>query len=862
MHGMSRVECVVNKAIRFSFLCLLLCSVAQRVQAQVTIRGMVVEDESDLPVMGATIQLVESNLRTVSDRSGWFMLQVPLPQDTASYHEWTLRITAMGYEDSEVIWRRSSEEVVPLDIRLKPSSQRIEEIHILQKGRYSNRDNPAVELIAKVRAHRAQNRIQSQDFLRYRAYNKIMMAVAELPQEVAQMPLFRKYGFIFENVDTLSSPGRKLLPLYLEEKLSQEYRQGRPLRTRSVLEAKKRTELDERFVNNENIQAMVDFLHADMDLYANNLILFNRTFMTPVATGSHLFYKFAIRDTITLENQAYIRVDFLPRNEQDRLFSGNLLISTDGQYAVREAFLHISSQANINWINNLEVHYEFEKQASGAYFPHRVVSKVNFGIFGSKQGLYSHWTQHFDDYSVEPIPAEIWVQKPVSVEPHHDARSERYWQNQRPVTLSSTEYRLYRNIDSLRDNPSFINTLEWLNFIATSYKRVGPVELGPLENVYSFNSLEGSRVRVGGRISRAVSDRVFAEGYTAYGFKDQRFKYYGLLAINLNRRNIAEFPAHFLNVSYHQDVREPGRALDVLNGDDFFRSFRRNKQDRWFYHRLYKLQHSIEFGNHWSVRTTLTNHEQRTAGDLIFRRVKDDAILPEIQTTEAMFEVRWAPYEEFFQRNIRRSPIPNEYPVLNFSYKVGLDGVLGGEYAYHALRFDVLKRFYLSIFGISELRFGTGYIFGTLPFPLLEIPMADQSYLVSPDSYSLMNNLEFVSDHFAKLSVDHRFQGLFINKIPWLRKTKIRETIGAKVYFGRLRQENNPLHNPELFYFPVNEDGQQATYAFRRTPYVEARIGLENIFNFLRIEYIKRLSYLDLPDVREDGLRFSVRLGF
>lgn len=859
MHGMKGIVGQLFKAPRGLLLLLLLMCVNSSVHAQWLLRGMVVEDESDLPVIGATIKLPDYGLSTATDESGWFSVNMPDTPMNGEVLELRLLVNGMGFEDQEVVWKKKSHETVPLEIRMVKVDRILEEVIVNQP--YSSRGNAAVELIRSVTANRYRNRSSSVEYLQYQAYNKIVMAVADLPGAFANNPLFRKYRFIFENVDTVSSPGRTLLPLYLEEKLSQEYRRRNPQGERSEVKAVMRTELDERFVNNDNIQAVVNFLHADMDLYDGNLLLFNRTFMSPIANGSYLFYKYAIRDTIIQQGREYVRVDFLPRNDQDRLFAGNVVISMDGRYAVREAFLHISRGAHINWINDMEIHYDYTRHATGMYLPSVIETKINFGILGSRQGLYSHWVQNFDHYQTQEISSQTFNASQVE-ESRLPERSQQYWLENRPIRLSEVEDRLYHNIDSLQSNPGFLNTLEWATFLATSFKRVGPVELGPLEYAYSHNMQEGSRFRVGGRLSRNISKRFYAEGYGAYGIKDDRFKYYGLAAISLNNREIAAFPAHYINFSYQNDLREPGMPLDFMNGDGLFRSFRRNRQNRWLYHQLFKAQHSVEFGNHWRVRTTLSTHRQETAGDLFFRKVSDDMLQPAIRTTEAVLELRWAPNEEYFQSNLRRTSISSRYPIFNFRYNVGFSGLLGGQYDYHALRFVVNKRFYMSFLGFSEVEMGAGYIFGQLPYPLLEIPMADQSYLLVPDSYSLMNNLEFVSDHYAKFSWQHRFQGFFVNKIPLLRKTGIRETVGAKVYFGQLRDENNPMYNSNLFYFPINDKGEQSTFSFGRVPYMEASVGLENIFNFLQIEYIKRLSYLDLPDARKDGLRFSVNIGF
>jgi len=826
--------------------------------SQVRLQGQVLDAETGLPLNGATVTLLNSGVATASDLEGRFEFSVDqqkIPENSILQ----IQIRALGYRQQEAIWKVGQPDLL---VYLQRASLTLEEVVVSRTIRYSNRNNPAVELIRKVIDHRSINRSNSLPYLQYRGYEKIMMAVSDLPEAVANNPLFKNYKFIFENVDTTLSPGRRLLPLYLEEKLSEEFRRAQPASQKTIIHDFVKTELDKRFVNNQNIQAVVSYLHSEIDLYSNNLVLFNRPFMSPLATGAPLFYKYAILDTVTQADGQYIHMGFVPRNEEERLFSGTLLISLDGRYAIQSAEINLGHKANINWINDLQIRFEYQKHASGYYLPANIVSKVNFGIYGSRQGMFSHWVQRFDNYNLESLHSSVFAGQQVELRDSIAKSPSSYLDMQRPLALSNVEERIYRNIDSLKENRSFLKTLDWLHFLTKGYKYVGPVELGPLEQIYSNNDLEGSRVRLGGRTSAGFSERFYGEGYVAYGFGDQAFKYYGLTALSLNNSRIAEYPAHYLSFSYQQDAREPGQRMAFLNGDDVLRSFRRSKQDLWLYHSLLKAEHVIEFNHHLRLQTTFSVHRQKAAGQLYFERPVDGYRQEAIQSSELAVDLRWAPNEEYFQTNLTRKPIATPYPIFNLHYQAGIKGLFKGQYQYHALRLDVQKRIYMSLLGFSDFSFGAGYIDGAVPFLLLDIPKADQSYLVTPDAYSLMRDLEFVSDQYVKFDLQHRFQGFFINKIPLLKKTKIREVAGLKMYYGKLRRENNPIYNNDLFAFPTNEEGEQTTFAFGNRPYLEASAGLENIFKFLRVEYIRRLSYLDLPGARKDGLRFSVRVGF
>lgn len=822
--------------------------------AQSSIRGTVTDAVTGEALPGVTIAVPNTTFGTSTDSLGRYVLRL---DSTAP----ALLFSAMGYKP---VSRRPARGSTILDVELEPESQTLAEVVVRGKGRYRNRDNPAVELIRKVIAYKSQNRLSRFDHISYQQYEKILMAVSHLPKFITNSPLTRDYRFAFENVDTTLVPGRALLPLFLEETVSTHYLRAQPQAAKTIVTANKKTQLDPQYVNNENIETYFRFIHNDIDIYDDNILLLNKPFLGPVSEAAPLFYKFFITDTIRNSEGTFAELTFSPRNKKDRLFSGKLLIALDGTYGIKQADIRIDRQANLNWVNDAAISLRFGRHQSGTYVPTYSDVKINFGVFDSKQGVFGQRTLVFNRYDTETTIAEKTFsgQSHVTVE-GADARSEQYWSDIRPLKLSGVEARTYANVDSLRNNRAFRRTLQIGYLIAQSYVNAGPVEFGPLEYSYSFNDLEGSRVRLSGRTTRQFSEKWYAEGYAAYGFRDTQLKWYGSLSRTLNTRRIGVYPAHYLQFTYHRDAREPGQLLGFRNGDSFSSSFRSGEQDKWSYFEVFKLNHAIEFGNHVLLQTSFTSQRQRPAARLHF--ITADAAadtMRALQTSDLGIHLRWAPNEAYFQRNLERTPIINAYPVFNFRYNIGFTGLFGGEYNYHAFRMDILKRIFLSQLGYADVNFGAGYIFGTVPFPLLEIPNANKTYLLLPDSYSLMNNLEFASDQYLKLRIEHRLHGFILNKIPLIKQLKLRELASVKLLYGDIRPENRPENNRDVFRFPTDTEGNPITFTLGRKPYVEASFGVENILNVLRIEYVRRLSYLDHPGINKGGIRFSVKVDF
>jgi len=115
----------------------------------------------------------------------------------------------------------------------------------------------------------------------------------------------------------------------------------------------------------------------------------------------------------------------------------------------------------------------------------------------------------------------------------------------------------------------------------------------------------------------------------------------------------------------------------------------------------------------------------------------------------------------------------------------------------------------------------------------------------------MMNFMEFATDQYLESSIQHFFGGFFTYRIPLIKKLKLREVISAKVIYGRFTDKNNPELNVQLPQFQRNAEGLPETYSLASKPYIEVSAGLYNIFKVLRVDVVKRLTYLDNPSIPE-----------
>lgn len=816
--------------------------------AQRNIKGQVIDGHTGKGIPLTSISWSGNTAGTSADTLGNFNLFLRLEFDQLVFR-------AVGYEAKIVDLNVTKDSV--LNILLFAKNTHIGEVLVERKSKKYK--DPALALIEKVIAHKDANHISRLKQIQYEEYEKSQFGTIDLKVKTNKLP--SKLRFLFENKDTLSIPGSSILPFYLEENVSEVYSTFKPSRKKKIIKGHQVTELNKRYINNANIQSYFQDQFRDIDLYENNIQLISKAFLSPIAGNAPTYYKYTIKDTIVHQGLRFIELGFEAKSKMDVLFKGSLWVSDDDRYAVYHADMQLGEEANINWVNAINVGLEFEKHPAGQMLPKRANLQI---LFGTSKGnaLYGKKETYFSKYKDDPIDDAIFVGIPIEKR-YLEKKDSIIWDKIRVVPLTKTEANTYTNIDSLSDMKSINRLMAVGYFLAKSYYNVGKFEFGPLEYTYSFNEIEGSRIRLGGRTTELLSDKFFLEGYAAYGTKDQELKYYLNVAHTLNGKSIVQFPAHYLSATIQHDVMEPGRGLSYLKGDGFFQSFRKNKPTKWLRNDIFKLEHLIEFGNHVSISTAITRHERATAGTLSFVTggISPDT-LAGINTNDIQIKLRWAPGEQFYYRNLERTPIRNKFPILSLQYNKGLDGFWSANQRYDALRVKIFKRILMSPAGTADVELSAGKLWGTLYYPILEMPdiQADKSGPLQ--NFDLISNMEFVADRFIKFAYYHHWDGYIFNRIPLLQRLKWREVTGFKFYYGKLSDHNNPNINTDLIQFDRDDEGLDKTRVMGNQPYMEGIVGIDNIFKIFRVEYKRRLTYLNYPNVSRDTYGVSLHLNF
>jgi hypothetical protein len=817
--------------------------------------GRVLDSASHTPLQNVSVTIKNSTKGGLTDAEGKYSIIVDKDAQEITF-------TITGYHLSKI--PLTSAPIQRLNILLSKSYTTLEDVIVnAKKQKYRNKNNPAVELIREVIANKSKNEPGAFPYSSYQEYEKIRMFTDGPWSQITHNFIFKGFRFFFENTDSTIVQGKSLNSVYLQEVLSENYYRKSPETKKKLILGRKSVDFGE-FIDTKGITGALHYLYDDINLYDNSILAFTMQFMSPIANIAPNFYMYFIRDTIVENGEKIVKLYFTPRNPEDLLFRGTLYITLDGNYAVRRVELSLSKHANLNYVRNFEVSQDFEKGPGGRYH----LSESNIlaflsplpkspGLFGERRIII----QHFSD---SVLPNEVFQGPELDSLPLASHQSDSFWTEGRPSPLSHSETQTYANTDSLLKMHSYKRLMDLATLYFVGYKSAGKFDIGPVRTFYSFNPVEGSRFQFGGRSNFKLSRRFYTDSYLAYGVKDERWKYYLSGSYSFNNRSIYSYPFNYLQASFLRDIKNPGQENLFSQGNSFLTSFTRGYNSNWLYSDIFRLTYVREFGNHFQYTIGTKYWKQQPAGSLVYlyqpSPLQQDT-LPEITTGEMSVSLRWAPNEQFFENKISRRDIINKYPILVLEYAKGIKGLYGGEYSYDALRFRIYKRFYISPIGYTDVNFDASYLSGTLPFPLLIIHPANQSYFYSQLSYNLMNVEEFVSDHYVGLNFDHFFNGFFFNKIPLIKKLRLREVITAKILYGGLRKENNPDYNPNQLLFPTT-NGVISTFVLNQQPYVEAGVGIYNIFSFIRLDLIQRFTYINHPNISTLRLLVSTNLNF
>lgn len=827
-------------------------------RAQYVVSGIVTDSLTREPLPYTSVYLKGTTEGGMTDDDGHFSFKTYRKQAT-------LVVSAVGYNEYERLISPSGNNRI--QIVLSPATYALQEVVVKpHRERYSKKNNPAVEFVKRMIEHRDDHSPSECDFWQRDRYEKMTFSINDFDSLKQQKWLYRKFDFLSEYVDTSAVTGKPVLAVSNRELLATDYYRKSPHSEKQVVKARRQAGVDE-MLSQQGMEQAISVTMTDVDIYQNNITLFTNKFVSPLSRIGPSFYKYYLMDTLVVAGKPCVDLTFVPFNSESFGFTGHLYVSLDSTYFVHRVQMNFPQKINLNFVDNMTLEQFFEQASDGTRQMTHETIVTEFKLTEGSDGIYAKRDVYYSNYRYEPTDETMAVfDKPEKViEPRNStAYTDQYWQQNRPVLVSGKETSVDKMMARLRTYPAYYWTEKILKILFTGYVPIprdkSPLfYYGPVNTSINGNALEGVRIRTGGMTTAWLNPHLFGRGYVAYGFDDHRVKGLAELEYSFNEKKeyANEFPIHSLKLSYYSDVNQYGQNYLYTSKDNVFLALKRKKDDRIGYQKKAELTYKQEFHSGFSYELTARLREDESSYLIPFvRQDKNQTYVKSISNSELSLKLRYAPGEKFFQTQWNRYPVSLDAPIFTLTHTMSGKGVLGSDYTYHYTEAGFQKRFWFSAFGYTDVILKAGKVWNKVPFPLLIIPNANLSYTIQPESYSLMNAMEFLNDEYASWDVTYYLNGFVFNRVPLLKKLKWREVLSCRGLFGNLNDRNNPALSDGLFQFPAGST------VMGSKPYVEVGVGIENILKVLRVDYVWRLTYRDLPNIDKSGLRISLHMTF
>ncbi|MFK5958011.1 MAG: DUF5686 family protein [Lutibacter sp.] len=821
---------------KFKLLSLLLIFTVSATFSQVKISG-VVKDEQNETVPFANIVFVGSTTGTVSDENGKFYLE-----SDKTYTK--VKVSFIGFEPKTVTVKSRDFNLI---ITLKEAASKLKEVFIYS-GKIKKKGNPAIAILKKIWAKKRQNGIYLFDQYEYEKYEKLEFDLNNVDSAMKKSKLFKGMEFVFEGIDTSRITGKAFLPIFINESVYKSYGTNKNGKSfREDLIANKNSGFD----SNQNVIAFIKDLYVEYNIYDSYIKIFDKSFVSPISKASGIStYNYVLTDSAYIDNKWCYNILYYPRRKNELTFKGDFWVN-DTTFAVKEINMQATRSANINWVKDIYIEQEFDVLNDSVFLLKRdyMLSDFSFKKKEKSKGVYGRRTTMYKDYDFNKVKEAKFYNKEIDV---YDVsiynKNDNYWNAGRQEKLNKNEKGIYKLLDTLTTVPKFKRIYNLVSILGSGYIEFNKFDYGDIFSTIGKNDVEGWRLRVGGRTFLGGSEPWRLQGYTAYGFDDQKFKYglSGKWMLNPKSRLI-------IGGGNRRDVEQIGVSLTTTNdvlGRSFASStlFSSGDNTKLTNINLSNLFISIEPRKNLEFRLGASYRTLESASPKTFNLdywVDEAATIKKSSSiqSEIDFSVKYTPNRKTIGYGVERNEVTDTYSTLFLNYSRGIKGIFNSNFNYQKIQFYYRQPILIGGFGRMFTTFEVGKTFGEVPLGLLSVVPGNQSYFTIENTYSLLDYYEFVTDSYASIHVEHNFNGRFFSRVPLLRKLNLREIVSIKGVWGEISDKNSALNASNIKYVAPTKG------------YYEYSVGVGNIFKVFRIDFSWRGNYKNTPGANNFAIK-------
>ena len=802
-----------RRLIILSVLCFLYLPL---LAVETIIIGDIVNETTGEPIPNVNIHFRGTKIGTTSDETGAFCLRVDLRA------KMQLVFSAVGYQTQRYDIEPGAMAGMQVVMR--------ERIALVDEVLVTPGENPAIEILRQVRAHREQNDRTLHPEWEETVKREQTLFISDINRRHLRRALWRSLqsGMLQREDSTY------VLPLYREK---QSFR----LSGKEMIPANDRQ--TKALILSSTDYSVLLGGHGNLNFYQNNLSLMSHSFLSPLATNGNLYYRYYLADSIDADS--YI-IRFRTRNPFYATFNGEMRIDT-ATYALRSLRAYVPSESGVNYLNNL--HISQTLAPDNTLQDEQLSVLLDFAVLNDSSHIFP------------TVLLQSSLRNPNYDSLQPTAISSQMDQNDPNNSIATDS--AFAKLDSM----PIIRVAKWFATIAmTGYIPTGTaIDFGHIEEILQINQHEGVHIGLPLRTNAKMSEVVSLEGSIGYGFRDRKAKGMGRISINLPTQRLQILQAEYQDHYVWSEVDDFDRLLRENSmgwGNFDFTSYAfeaLHRDSLYFNTAMRQRQAQLHWWADWSPNVE-THFYVRAGWNNALSSVSqyDYSPLYAFQSFSAIVRLGWGErkYDGYFSRRYGYS---TRYPVLYLGLEAGhwASSCQNSEFSrqksegdlYAHLRVLLTQHAQMGMGGTLTYALQAGAIFGRVPSTMLWQAAANQSYAYDPYRFSMLRGGEMMADKYVALQAEWNGQGILFNLIPGIRWLHLRELVETKVAYGYLSSQNSDFSlQPSEFRFQHSAVSNQIVYA-------EVGVGIGNILRICDLYSVWSLS----PRI-EWGMRFRIHL--
>ena len=827
-----------------NLLTLLLLLTTSYLSAQITLQGRIV-DEFNTPLPFVNVVLKNTTFGTTTDDDGKFYLKTPKNRGL-------LEISFVGFQKQTL---KVNQKTKFLNVVLREESNQLDEVVIVTKPkkRLKKKENPAYKILKEVWKRKRKNGLDLVNHYQYKKNTSIEIGLNNLDTLFLKKLFKNEYKQAIKEVQYDSDGINYYIPIYINEQVSNIYGNNVSNAVREDIEAEKSEGLNAQgFVFDRMANTF-----QNIDVFQNDITLLRKSFVSPLSTDGFSTYDYVLYDSIVDNNKKLYNIYFFPRRDGDLAFQGSLWIA-DKSFSVKKLKMKVHKSINLNFVRGLTFEKEFEVRNDSIYIPTKNAYEGDFTFLDkndSNKGLTIKKDITFENYILnKPLSEKFYEEKIEKIRPNQYEKGDAYWDS----VQNDESKKTYKLIKNVKKKKQIKNITGLINTVSSGYINTNlGFQVGPFWTLFANNQVEGFRTKLGFRTFVTKDDRFRLTGHVAYGFKDKKVKYAAE-----GRYLLSYKPRIAIGAAYQKDIEQLGSTLlntTQLLGRSFGTAAVFSRGDNYFLSNVekiatnfdYQIQQNLHFGINLSHAKISSADERYFSMDYIDENGDIQSKLTDVASD---IYLTYTPGRFVYGLGVERRFGSNVFPTLVLNYRKGYKDVFNGTHSYDKIQFKYNQPILLSKFGVLDATFEAGKTFGNVPIALLSPVPANQSFSLVKDTFTLLNYYDFVTDEYLAGHFEHHFNGYILNRIPLLKKLKLRSLVTFRAAYGTVSAENKAINAGNVNYNAPNK------------VYYEYGFGLENIgygnLRFLRVDAIWRSNYT--PPVGSTVAptpKFAIRIG-